>query len=73
MHDPSLACVARGCPGGVSFATCSADGTIRIWDLALQPILVDSDAGNHLLNVESPATARLGNFHHPMLFCKCVH
>ncbi|XP_024965743.1 mitogen-activated protein kinase-binding protein 1 [Cynara cardunculus var. scolymus] len=36
MHDPSLACVARGCNGGVSFATCSADGTIRLWDLALQ-------------------------------------
>lgn len=38
-HDPSLACVAKGCPGGVSFATCSADGTIRLWDLALQPVL----------------------------------
>lgn len=37
MHDPSLACVARGCPGGVSFTTCSADGTIRLWDLVLQP------------------------------------
>ncbi|XP_022151493.1 mitogen-activated protein kinase-binding protein 1 isoform X2 [Momordica charantia] len=37
MHDPSLACVARGCSGGVSFATCSTDGTIRLWDLALQP------------------------------------
>ncbi|XP_076905249.1 uncharacterized protein LOC143560947 [Bidens hawaiensis] len=38
MHDPSLACVARGCTGGVSFATCSADGTIRLWDLALQSV-----------------------------------
>ncbi|XP_038883897.1 mitogen-activated protein kinase-binding protein 1 isoform X1 [Benincasa hispida] len=37
MHDPSLACVARGCSGGMSFATCSADGTIRLWDLALEP------------------------------------
>ncbi|KAI8556850.1 hypothetical protein RHMOL_Rhmol05G0287600 [Rhododendron molle] len=36
MHDSSLACAARGCSGGVSFATCSADGTIRFWDLALQ-------------------------------------
>ncbi|KAK7395150.1 hypothetical protein VNO78_15694 [Psophocarpus tetragonolobus] len=36
MHDPSLACTARGCLGGISFATCSADGTIRIWDIALQ-------------------------------------
>lgn len=37
MHDPSSACAARGCSGGVSFATCSADGTIRLWDLLLQP------------------------------------
>ncbi|XP_027927090.1 mitogen-activated protein kinase-binding protein 1 isoform X1 [Vigna unguiculata] len=36
MHDPSLACTARGCLGGISFATCSTDGTIRIWDIALQ-------------------------------------
>ncbi|WVZ05114.1 hypothetical protein V8G54_018460, partial [Vigna mungo] len=36
MHDPSLACTARGCLGGISFATCSSDGTIRIWDIALQ-------------------------------------
>ncbi|XP_012575368.1 uncharacterized protein [Cicer arietinum] len=36
MHDPSLACTAKGCPGGVSFATCSADGTIRLWDISLQ-------------------------------------
>ncbi|KAL2337005.1 hypothetical protein Fmac_011451 [Flemingia macrophylla] len=35
LHDPSLACTARGCLGGISFATCSADGTIRIWDIAL--------------------------------------
>ncbi|KAK8466480.1 hypothetical protein PHAVU_008G107900 [Phaseolus vulgaris] len=36
MHDPSLACTARGCLGGISFATCSTDGSIRIWDIALQ-------------------------------------
>ncbi|KAI3786838.1 hypothetical protein L1987_40847 [Smallanthus sonchifolius] len=42
MHDPSLACVARGCTGGVSFATCSADGTIRLWDLALQSVSTQS-------------------------------
>ncbi|KAL8121513.1 hypothetical protein AgCh_018297 [Apium graveolens] len=39
MHNPSLACAARGCPGGASFTTCSADGTIRLWDLVLQPEL----------------------------------
>ncbi|KAL2484799.1 Transducin/WD40 repeat-like superfamily protein [Abeliophyllum distichum] len=39
MHDPSLSCVAKGCSGGLSFATCSADGTIRLWDLALQSTL----------------------------------
>lgn len=38
MHDPYLACVARGCSGGASFATCSADGTIRLWDLAIDPV-----------------------------------
>ncbi|XP_048127129.1 mitogen-activated protein kinase-binding protein 1 isoform X1 [Rhodamnia argentea] len=38
-HDPTLACVARGCSGGVSFATCSADGTIRLWDFLLEPNL----------------------------------
>ncbi|XP_024627066.1 WD repeat-containing protein 62 isoform X3 [Medicago truncatula] len=36
MHDPSLACTAKGCSGGISFATCSADGTIRLWDISLQ-------------------------------------
>ncbi|KAJ1389631.1 WD40/YVTN repeat-like-containing domain superfamily, partial [Sesbania bispinosa] len=36
MHDPSLVCTARGCLGGISFATCSADGTIRLWDIAMQ-------------------------------------
>ncbi|KAK4270452.1 hypothetical protein QN277_023488 [Acacia crassicarpa] len=36
FHDPSLACIAKGCSGGISFATCSADGSIRLWDLALQ-------------------------------------
>lgn len=39
MHDPSLACAARGCLSGASFTTCSADGTIRLWDLGLQPEL----------------------------------
>ncbi|KAK1322204.1 hypothetical protein QJS10_CPA03g01833 [Acorus calamus] len=36
LHSPALACVARGCQCGVSFTTCSADGTIRLWELASQ-------------------------------------
>ncbi|KAK2966136.1 hypothetical protein RJ640_018389, partial [Escallonia rubra] len=57
MHDPSLACVARGCSGGVSFATCSADGVIRLWDLALQPVLLEGSsthATDHSLVVTEP-------------------
>ncbi|XP_075087942.1 uncharacterized protein LOC107789020 [Nicotiana tabacum] len=42
MHDPSKACAAKGCSGGVSFATCSADGSIRLWDLELQSISSDN-------------------------------
>ncbi|KAL8517354.1 hypothetical protein ACS0TY_015553 [Phlomoides rotata] len=42
MHDPSLSCVAKGCSGGLSFATCSTDGNIRLWDLALQSALSDN-------------------------------
>lgn len=40
MHDPSLACAAKGCLGGISFATCSTDGTIRLWDISLQSDLI---------------------------------
>ncbi|KAH6802915.1 hypothetical protein C2S51_034361 [Perilla frutescens var. frutescens] len=42
LHDPSLSCVAKGCSGGLSFATCSADGNIRLWDLALQSASPDN-------------------------------
>ncbi|KAK4396149.1 WD repeat-containing protein 62 [Sesamum angolense] len=44
MHDPALSCVAKGCSGGLSFATCSADGNIRLWDLALQSALSESSS-----------------------------
>ncbi|KAL5058108.1 hypothetical protein RYX36_029712 [Vicia faba] len=44
MHDPSLACTAKGCLGGISFATCSTDGTIRLWDISLQSDLSKKDA-----------------------------
>ncbi|KAI3988818.1 hypothetical protein MKX01_016389 [Papaver californicum] len=52
IHDPALACVARGCCGGISFATCSTDGTIRLWDLLSQPegngTSVDTDKASAL-------------------------
>jgi len=58
MHDPSLACTARGCLGGISFATCSTDGTIRIWDIALQSDCSD-DAED--LKTELFSSSCLGN------------
>lgn len=67
MHDPSLACVARGCSGGVSFATCSADGTIRLWDLTLQSNLVEDDADQQFLKAKQMGGTRLGKF--PRLQC----
>ncbi|OWM81749.1 hypothetical protein CDL15_Pgr007787 [Punica granatum] len=39
LHNPAVACTARGCSGGISFATCSADGTIRLWDFVSHPEL----------------------------------
>ncbi|PWA43421.1 HAD-like domain-containing protein [Artemisia annua] len=36
---------ARDWTGGVSFATCSADGTIRLWHLALQSVSTESRLG----------------------------
>ncbi|KAL5742605.1 hypothetical protein ACOSP7_029337 [Xanthoceras sorbifolium] len=59
MHDPSLACVARGCSGGVSFSTCSADGNIRLWDLALQPDLPKDAMDHGSSNNEEVGTAHL--------------
>lgn len=61
LHDPSLSCVAKGCSGGLSFATCSADGNIRLWDLALQFGSLDSSLslpGND----SSGAAMSLGGF-----------
>ncbi|KAL8167984.1 hypothetical protein V2J09_009483 [Rumex salicifolius] len=63
MHDPSTACVSRGCSGGVSFATCSADGLIRFWDLVLQPLQLDNaketHSESHILDVNSVGSTYL--------------
>ncbi|KFK38302.1 hypothetical protein AALP_AA3G096300 [Arabis alpina] len=48
MHSPTAACAARGCCEGVSFTTCSEDGTIRLWDLSLQlDPLVEANASSN--------------------------
>ena len=60
-HDPSLACVARGCSGGVSFATCSSDGTIRLWDLALQSDLSKDVTEHHPVGTGTVGLPCLGN------------
>lgn len=59
MHDPSLACAAKGCLGGISFATCSTDGTIRLWDISLQSDLSKKDVEE--LNNELLGSSCLGN------------
>lgn len=61
MHDPSLSCVAKGCSGGLSFVTCSADGNIRLWDLAFQSALSENSL-SILRDVSSPGATCLGNF-----------
>ncbi|XP_042510951.1 WD repeat-containing protein 62 isoform X3 [Macadamia integrifolia] len=42
-HDSLFACATRGCSGRVSFATCSADGTIRFWHFTSQSNSVKKD------------------------------
>ncbi|KZV39623.1 mitogen-activated protein kinase-binding protein 1 [Dorcoceras hygrometricum] len=56
MHAPSLLCAAKGCSGGFSFATCSTDGTIRMWDLALQPALAESSSSVDTEDVSTGTT-----------------
>lgn len=66
MHDPSTACVARGCSGGVSFATCSTDGTIRFWDLVIERVQLDNPnethSESHVSKINSVGSTCLGNF-----------
>jgi WD40 repeat protein len=61
MHDPSLACTAKGCSGGISFATCSTDGTIRLWDISLQSDLSKDaeELKNELLGSSCLGNSRL--------------
>lgn len=62
MHSPTAACVARGCSEGVSFSTCSEDGTIRLWDLALQLDPLEAN-GSNSSEPETHGTMHLGNHH----------
>lgn len=62
MHDPSLSCVAKGCSGGLSFATCSTDGNIRLWDLALQSALSENSSSLPT-DGSSDGAMCLGSFH----------
>lgn len=64
MHHPTIACIAKGCSGGVSFATCSADGTIRLWDLELESHISSDIRDHNSLTTETGpmSTSHLGNF-----------
>ncbi|XP_043698057.1 mitogen-activated protein kinase-binding protein 1 isoform X2 [Telopea speciosissima] len=66
-HDSVVSC--RGCSGRVSFATCSADGTIRFWHFTSQPnsvkkeedgdLSVDQQIGGNSLKAGSVRAIRL--------------
>ncbi|CAN6926632.1 unnamed protein product, partial [Brassica oleracea var. botrytis] len=58
LHSPTSACVARGCCEGVSFTTCSEDGTIRLWDLYLQ---MDPLQANGSSNASTQGTMHLAS------------
>ncbi|KAJ4885948.1 Transducin/WD40 repeat-like superfamily protein [Raphanus sativus] len=61
MHNPTAACVARGCCEGVSFTTCSEDGTIRLWDLDLQMNLLEANASSNASESETKGTMHLAS------------
>lgn len=69
MHSPTAACVARGCCEGVSFTTCSEDGTIRLWDLALQlDPSIEANESSISSESETQGTMHLGNYHRSSAF-----
>lgn len=60
FHNPTAACVARGCNEGVSFSTCSEDGTIRLWDLDLQMDPLQANGSSNASESETQGTMHLG-------------
>ncbi|KAG2245848.1 hypothetical protein Bca52824_085476 [Brassica carinata] len=61
MHSPTAACVARGCCEGVSFTTCSEDGTIRLWDLDLQMDQLQANGSSDASESEAQGTMHLAS------------
>lgn len=61
LHDPAVACIARGCSGGISFATCSADGTIRLWDFLSHPELSMDASCSQNLDFKSGGLGKIAN------------
>lgn len=62
MHSPTAVCVARGCSEGVSFTTCSEDGTIRLWDLAFQVDPLEANASSNPSESTTQGIMHLGNY-----------